>query len=322
MKKNILITGGCGFIGSNLANDLAQIGCKIYVLDDLSVGSAKKLNKSKNIFLIRKNINRITNLKINKKIDCCIHLAAKAEITIDKSKEKQYFDDNIAGLQNVLKFCSEQKIKNFIFASSASVYGDTKNKNVKENFKLNPLHYYAYTKYIGEKIVQNYSRLNNMSFYILRFFNVYGNKSNAVVAKFIAQFLQKKKITIYGDGEQSRDFVHVTDVIDAIKMLINKNIKSDIFNIGSSKSYKINLLKDLITNSKNYIHLDKRFDDIEISISNINKIKNILGWKPKINFKKGINKIIEEDKNRLIKKKIEKITNQINSIKKFNKKNK
>jgi len=164
--------------------------------------------------------------------------------------------------------------------------------------------------------------LNNINFFILRFFNIYGNKSNAVVAKFISQFLQKKKITIYGDGNQSRDFIHVIDVIDAIKMLINKKIRSDTFNIGSSKSYKINLLKDLITKSKNYIHLDKRFDDIEISISNINKIKNILGWKPKINFKKGINKMIEEDRDRLIKKKIEKISTQINLIKRFNKKNK
>ena len=196
------------------------------------------------------------------------------------------------------------------------------NKKVKENFKLNPLHYYAYTKYIGEKIVQNYARLNNINFFILRFFNVYGNKSNAVVARFIAQFLQKKKITIYGNGKQSRDFVHVEDIISAIKILINRNIKSNIFNVGSSRSYKINLLKNLITKSKNYIHLNKRFDDIEISISNIYKIKNILGWQPKINFKKGINKIIKEDRKRLIKKKIESITYQINSIKKFNQKNK
>ena len=280
MKKNILITGGCGFIGSNLANELAQIGCKIYVIDDLSVGNINNLNKNKNIFLIKKNINKIDKIKIKVKIHCCIHLAAKAEITIDKSKEKKYFEDNIVGLQSVLKFCSEKKIKKFIFASSASVYGDTMNKKVKENFKLNPLHYYAYTKYIGEKIVQNYARLNNINFFILRFFNVYGNKSNAVVARFIAQFLQKKKITIYGNGKQSRDFVHVEDIISAIKILINRNIKSNIFNVGSSRSYKINLLKNLITKSKNYIHLNKRFDDIEISKSNIYKIKNILGWQP------------------------------------------
>ena len=86
MKKNILITGGCGFIGSNLANELAQIGCKIYVIDDLSVGSINNLNKNKNIFLIKKNINKIDKIKIKVKIHCCIHLAAKAEITIDKSK--------------------------------------------------------------------------------------------------------------------------------------------------------------------------------------------------------------------------------------------
>ena len=319
MKKNILITGGSGFIGSNLANYLANEQFKVFVVDDLSVGSKKNLSKNKNLKFFKKNINQIKLIDIKDKIDCCIHLAAKAQILITTKNENQYFEDNVVGLQKTLNFCKNKNIKKFIFASSASVYGDTRNKKVKENTNLSPLHFYAYSKYIGEKIIKKYCHLNKINFYILRFFNIYGPKSNAVVAKFLAQYLQNKTITIYGNGKQSRDFVHVDDVIDIIKKLITKNIKSNIFNVGSSRSTKINQLKSYIASSHKSINLDKRFDDIEKSISNISKANKILKWYPKKNFKHGILDMIKEDQARLIKLKLESVKTQKKIIKFFNK---
>ena len=318
MKKKILITGGAGFIGSNLSNNLVNCGYKLVIVDDFSTGNKKSLKKNKNIEIIKKNISSNNIKQLFKNIYCCIHLAAKAEILIDKKKEKKYFNDNVVGLQNILNLCALYRVKKFIFASSASVYGDTKNKKVKESDQVKPLHFYGYTKYLGEKIIKEYCRINNIKFYILRFFNVYGNKSNAVVAKFLAQDLQKKNITIYGHGNQSRDFIHVKDICEVIKKLISKNITSDIFNVGSSNTCSIKELKNLVSKKNKAIFLEKRFDDIEKSISNINKIKSKLNWYPKIDFIHGLNLMRKEDKVRLLKLKIPTIKFQEKIIKKFN----
>ena len=320
MNKNILITGGCGFIGSNLVEFFLKQGNKVIIIDDLSIGNRSNVKKNKNLIFIKKKIQDIGNIKLKSKIDICIHLAAKAEILISKEKENLYFDDNVIGLQHVLKFCSQKKIKKFIFASSASVYGDTKDIKVKESFKLQPLHFYAYSKFLGEKMVEKYSKINGFKYYILRFFNIYGEKSNAVVAKFLAQFLQKKKITIYGNGNQSRDFVNVKDVCYAIKKIINSNINSNIFNIGSSKSLKIKELKNLISSKSKFINLKKRFDDIEVSIANISKAKKILRWYPKVSFSNGLQDMRINDSQRLLKIKLESIKKQKKLISEFNKK--
>ena len=318
MIKKILVTGGCGFIGSNIANHFAQKGFKVFVVDNLSVGDRRNLIKSKNISFYKADINNINKINIKDKIDCCIHLAAKAEIMIDKKKEHQYFFDNVLGLQEVLNYCAEKKVKKFIFASSASVYGDTLNFKVKENKRKKPLHFYGYTKAIGEEMVRDYCEINNIKYYNLRFFNVYGNKSNAVVAKFIAQYLQNKEITIYGSGNQSRDFIHVDDIIKIVNLLIKKNIKSNFFNVGSSQNTTIKEIKNLINSKWKFVNLDKRFDDIEKSISNNNKIKKVLNWSSKIDFRIGIKRMINEDNIRLKKIKLPSVLGQKKLIKKFN----
>ena len=316
--KNVLITGGAGFIGSNLSKYLLKKKHKIFVIDNLSVG--KKSNLSKKVKFIKNDILNIDKIKFKQKIDVIIHLAALAEIVIPKDKEGVYYKSNIIGLQKVLNFASKNKIKKFIFASSASVYGDTRNKRVKENFPLMPQHYYAYTKYIGEKMVRSYCSVNSINFIILRFFNVYGLKSNAVVAKFLAQKIQNKKITIYGNGKQKRDFIHINDISSVIyKLVNNKNIKNEIYNIGSGKAESIKSLKDMISSKKNHIFLKKRNDDIEVSISNISKIKKSLKWRPKVKFYEGVKEMELNDYSRLKRFSIISVARQINLIKKFNK---
>ena len=319
--KNILITGGAGFIGSNLAEFLLKRKYNVSIIDDLSVGKRSNI-KSKNIQFIKKDITQINKVKFKKKIDVIIHLAARAEILISKDKEEIYSISNLYALQKLLNFASRNYVKKFIFASSASIYGDTKNKKITENYKSDPKHFYAYTKLIGEKMIINYCKINQIKHSIFRFFNIYGKNSNAVVAKFIAQKLQNKKITIYGNGKQKRDFLHVDDLNNAIyKSIKLKKSDDQIYNLGSGKAESIINLKKIISKENDHIFLEKRNDDIEISISNIKKIKNHLKWIPKKFLINGINDMITSDNKRLSKIKIPSIKSQKKLIKNFNKNN-
>ena len=314
--KKVLITGGCGFIGSNLSDYLRRKGFKVYLIDNFS--NNKTDIPIKKSLLYKRDINKINQIKNLKNISAIIHLAASADILISKKNENKYYKDNISGLQEVLRFCSEKNVKKVVFASSASVYGDTKNKKVNENFSLKPSHYYGYTKLIGEKMVETYSKINNINYTILRFFNIYGPKSNAVLSTFLAQKVQNKIITIFGNGEQRRDFLHVDDLCGAIwKVLVNKKSNKKTYNLGSGKSISINELVKKISYSKTK-NLMKRNDDIEISIAQISKAKKELNWKPKIEIDKGIKKTLTLDFKRLKKVKLISLKEQINLIKKFN----
>lgn len=317
--KNILISGGLGFIGSNLANYLKKKNFKIFIIDNLSSNKVNKLNKD--IIIIKKNIIDIGSIKkIKNKIDCIIHLAASAEIMIKVEDEKKYFDDNVLGLQEVMNFAATNKVKKFIFASSSSIYSETKKKKIKEDSLLNPKHYYAYTKYLGELMLSRYFKINKINYTIVRLFNIFGPKSNAVIGKFLAQKIQKKKLTIFGNGNQKRDFLYIDDLNRAILSIIKKKIsKNKIYNLGYGNSYSILDLAKLIE-KKNFVYLPKRNDDIEISISNINKIKKDLNWSPKISLKKGLDRIINIDKKRLKKTKLITIDQQKKIINSFNKK--
>lgn len=318
--KNVLITGGSGFIGSNLCEFFLKKKFNIYVVDNLSIGKKNNI-QNKKIKFHKLNINKIHKISKLVKIDIIIHLAARAEILIPKDREDLYASSNIFGLQNVLNFAQRKKVKKFIFASSASIYGDTKNKKVKESLVSRPEHFYAYSKLIGEQMVKNYCKINKINYTIFRFFNIYGKNSNAVVAKFIAQKLQNKKITIYGNGMQKRDFVHIKDLNEAIyKSIKNKNSKDKTYNLGSGFAVSVLDLKNIISNKKDHVFLEKRNDDIEISISDIKKITKDLRWKPKINFIDGVREMIKSDKKRLKRIKLLPIKIQQKLIKQFNNK--
>lgn len=319
---NILITGGYGFIGSNLINYLLKKKIyKIFIIDNLSSNKISKNNYKINFF--KKNILQINKInQLKRKIDVVIHLAASAEILIKTEQEEKYFQDNISGLQEVLNFCVRNNVKKFIFASSASVYGDTGNKRINEKFKLQPKHYYGFTKYIGEKIIKSYLKINNVNYTILRFFNIFGPKSNAAVGTFLAQKLQNKKVTVFGDGRQMRDFLYVDDLCEAIfKILKNKKTHNKIYNLGSGKPTSIREICELISEDKNdVIYLPKRNDDIDKSVANIKKISRDINWRPKVSIRNGIYTILEGDKLRLKKIKLLPSKKLFLLIKNFNKK--
>ncbi len=314
--KKIIITGGCGFIGSSLTDFLIKKGYKIYIIDNFSNNKIIKPNKKSKFYKI--DISNIDKINRIKGVHAIIHLAAIADILISKDNEKEYFNNNLKGLQDVLNFCSNNKIKKFIFASSASVYGNKDKTAVKEDQSLDPGHYYAYSKLIGENMLKLYSKINKFDYTILRFFNIYGPKSNAVISTFLAQKLQEKKITIFGNGKQRRDFLYIDDLCDAIlKVFENKKSNNETYNLGSGKSISINQLKNKLS-YKNFINLEKRSDDIEVSIANISKIKKHLNWFPKISIEEGLKRSTENDFYRLKKMKILSISNLKKMIKKFN----
>ena len=168
-------------------------------------------------------------------------------------------------------------------------------------------------------MVKKYCENNNINFSILRFFNVYGPNSTAVIARFIAQHLQNKPITIYGNGSQKRDFIHVDDLNRAILKMINSNKgNNQTFNVGSGVATGILDLKDLISKNHKHIFLERRSDDIEISIANIDKIKKKLNWKPGVSFRNGVDDMIKVDRFNLQNMNLPTIDSQKKLLKKFN----
>ena len=229
---NILITGGAGYIGSHIAEHLIRKKINVIIIDNLKTGYKRLINK--NSVFIKSDINNKNLLiKTIKKynIHTIIHLAAYLNVSEAEKNKKKYFKTNILGTKSILDSCKNSNVKNFIFSSSCSVYGNIKG-SVSEKNKLNPKGYYAYTKLESEKLIINYSKKYKLNFGILRYFNVAGastsgkigeiNPSHGHLIKNLAiQYLKKKpKINIFGnnyntkDGTCVRDYIHISDLVD------------------------------------------------------------------------------------------------------------
>lgn len=303
---NVLITGGAGFIGSHIVDILVNNKFKVRVLDNLISGDINNLPN--NIEFIKGDIRdkKIVSLALQD-IDYVVHYAALINVAKSMIDINEYHDVNINGTFNMLLESKNNNIKKFIFASSSSVYGDNNNIEQSENDILSPLSMYAITKMIGEKYCKFFNEAFNLETISLRQFNVYGPRQNpngdyaAVIPKFIEKVKSNISPYIYGDGNQSRDFIFVEDIANFIlKILLDKKIKlnGDVFNIASGKAIKINEVLENI--KKNYnsnispIYMDKREGDILSSKANINKIKQEFNWEPSIDLNNGLIKIIKK----------------------------
>ena len=307
MIKNILITGGAGYIGSHISEILAKNKKKIYIIDNLSSGYRKLINKKAKFFKAN-----ILNYKIVKKIikknkiDSVIHLAANLIISEGEKYPKKYFKNNVTGTQNLLKACSDSTIKNFIFSSTAAIYKDGQFK-VSENSIIKPKSVYGKTKIKCEKIIQSFCKKSNINYGILRYFNVAGsspsgkigliNKSDHLFKNFSREVMKKKPVLkIYGnnyktkDGSCIRDFVHVSDIAEIhLKVLnkINKINKSVVLNCGYNKGTSVlEVAKEFKkqTSKKVKILITKRrkADLVKIIATN-KKLMRFIQWKPKFN---------------------------------------
>jgi nucleoside-diphosphate-sugar epimerase len=299
----VLVTGGAGFIGSHTVDALLSQGVKVYVLDDLSTGCLRNLKVWKHDRALRFSKNTVTRYKVveslSAKVDAILHFAAVVSPYVSVKKPEVVNEINVSGTLNVLRAALKNNIERVVFASSSSVYGNQTNLPIKEDNPLHPVTPYGASKLAGEKYCEAFFRTYGLSTVSLRYFNVYGERQSAspysgVIAIF-ADYLQKAlKPSIYGDGEQTRDFVHVSDVVAAnLKALETENGVGEAFNVGTERATTINQLFSHLAQmfGRNGIqpkHLKERPGDIRQSYADTTKTRITLGVQPEIPLNKGL----------------------------------
>ena len=296
-----VVTGGAGFIGSNLVDHLVEIGHEVIVLDNFASGKKANLShhKKKDVKIKRIDISKSKNLeKYFNGVDYVFHLAGLAEIIPSIKNPKKYFNVNVLGTLKVLDAAKKARVKKLIYAASSSCYGSPKKFPTSEKEKIDIKHPYGLTKFLGEQLVIKYAtnfKMPNISF---RFFNVYGPRLNmsgqysAVFGNFLRQKRSNKPLTIVGSGNQTRDFIHVEDLIDAFIKVIKSRLVNKIYNLGSGKEVSINKIASLFGGKK--IFIPKRPREPKRSLANISKIKKDINWKPKVSIQEGIKRLLKD----------------------------
>jgi len=295
---NILVTGGAGFIGSHLVDKLVTLGHRVLVLDNLSTGKKENVNVQAEFHYI--DICDFETMQIYfKDIDFVFHLAAIPRVPLSIEDPLGTSKVNIMGTLNVLEASRQNKVKRVINTSSSSVYGNQKTLPLKEDMTPSPVSPYGLQKLIGEQFAKLYTELYDLSVVSLRPFNVYGpridinSEYSLVLGKFLKQKSEGKPFTIYGDGEQSRAFCYVDDVVNAFVLAMQSvNIEgAQVINVGSDKSYTINFLADLIGGEK--VYAPARVGDVRHTQADITKAKELLGWAPQTDFVQGVRRTME-----------------------------
>ncbi len=310
-----LVTGGAGFIGSNLCEAILNKGYKVRCLDNLSTGQYSNIEEfisNKNFKFIKGDIIDFeTCLSATENVDYVLNQAAWGSVPRSIEMPVFYAQNNIIGTVNMLEASRINKVKKFVYASSSSVYGDEETLPKKEGIEGNVISPYALTKKVNEDYAKLYSDIYNLDTYGLRYFNVFGRRQNpngvyaAVIPKFIKKLLNNEQPTIYGDGKQSRDFTYIENVIEAnLKAcLADSKYSGEAFNIAhGDREYLIDiytLLCALLSKDIDPIFTDSRKGDIKHSNADISKAKKCIGYSPSYDFRKGLLESIDWYKNNL-----------------------
>jgi len=323
MVKNILITGGAGYIGSHITEVLLKQKKKIFIIDNLSTGYKKLINNKVKFFKIDiHRTNKLYDIIIANKIDTIIHLAASLIISVGEKYPKKYYRNNVLGTQSVLNACKQTKVKNFIFSSTAAVYKEGLYR-VSENSELKPKSVYGKTKLKAEKLIKNFCNKHKINYGILRYFNIAGastsgkigliNKnSDHLFKNFSMEVMKRKpKLRVYGtdyktkDGSCIRDFIHVSDIAEIHYLVLEKLNKlnvSKIFNCGYNKGTSVlevaNEFKKQSSKKVSIIKTNKRMNDLVKIIASNKKLIKFIKWKPKYNdLTKIVKSCIDWEKN-------------------------
>jgi UDP-glucose 4-epimerase len=311
MGDNVLITGGAGFIGSNMADRLLGMGNSVTIIDNLSTGSED--NVPKGARFVKGSVANIGDVQkaFDPRPDIVFHIAGQASTIKSFDKPLDDVNTNLVGTINVLTECIRHETPRFLYASSMTSYGHPKELPVKETAPCMPISYYGITKYSAGRYVHATAERNDLSFEFnptsFRMFNVYGprqsldNPYQGVMAIFISKVMRKEPITLFGDGEQSRDFVYIDDVVDAWVGSVNeKKSFNEVFNLGTGTRISMNMLIDGIlkafgTDQDSYqINREEaRPGDQRHMQADISKAKRVLGWKPKVSLDEGLRRTIE-----------------------------
>jgi len=292
--KKALVTGGAGFIGSNLVDKLINKGIDVIVLDDLSTGKIENIN-SKAKFWKTSLLDLTDTSFIGMEIDVVFHLAALARVQPSIEDPIKYNSINVEGTLKLLFAAHKAGVKRVVYSASSSCYGNATIFPTPETHPTNPLSPYGLQKYIGEQYCEVFSEVYGLDTCSLRYFNVYGERMNLegayclVMGIFAKQMLDGKPLTITNDGEQLRDFTYVGDVVDAniLAATHKKNLQGESFNIGNCDNYSVNEVADMLGGEKTYG--EKRLEPFKTLADN-KKAKNILGWDPKGDLPQWIKK--------------------------------
>ena len=296
----ILVTGGAGFIGSHIAEYLVQRGDDVTILDNLNTGKKENLAKIndkinfvngdiRDYKLLEELVNNTTGV---------FHEAALASVQDSFNMKDEYVDVNVNGTENILKLGKEYGFK-IVYASSSSVYGNPNTIPVKETDERKPINPYAQTKLEGEYLAKKYSEIG-VSVIGLRYFNVFGSRQSieyaGVIKLFLEKIKQKMPPKINGDGLQTRDFVHIDDIVKANILAMDSDIKHEFFNVGTGNSISILDLANVVINASGLslepIHGPELSGDVRATQGDITLIRKLLNWEPKMRLSDWLTKII------------------------------
>jgi UDP-glucose 4-epimerase len=306
--SEILVTGGAGFIGSHIVDRLLDEGFKVRVLDNLSTGEIKNLAQHQNKKSFQFIEGDIRNFDLVKKtvkgVDAVFHEAALVSVTRSVENPLLSKEINVTGTVNLLKACVDAHVKRFVYASSCAVYGDTETLPNHENLAPKPLSPYAVDKLAAENYAKVFHNVYGLETASLRYFNVYGPRQkhgpySGVISIFINRLLKNKPPIIYGDGEQTRDFINVKDVVEANMFALSKRkAVGEVFNISTGEATTINKLTETIQKimdktSLKPVHAEPRPGDIKHSYGDISKARRNLEYEPKVQLEKGLSELVK-----------------------------
>ncbi len=311
MSKRILITGGAGFIGSHLAAALLQRGDLVVILDNLNTGD--KANIPAGAEFIRGDVRNPADLApiFEQGVHVVLHIAGQASIRLSFQDPANDLSVNTTGTINILQQCIQHRVKRLLFASSMTVYGNTEIVPTPETAPANPVAYYGVTKYAAERYVQLTAQRNDLNFDFnvtsLRMFNVYGpwqsltNAYQGVLAIFLGRVLRGEPIVIHGDGEQSRDFVFIDDVVRAwITAIDQPATYGQVINLGTGRPCSVNQLCDVILKAAGRSrasypveHTQAQPGDMRVAAADIQLAQSLLNWTPQVALEDGIQQTLD-----------------------------
>ena len=295
-----LVTGGAGFIGSHLVDALCGLGDEVVVLDNLSTGRLENLaDPLDDIRFVECDVSdRIGWSTEFDEVDRVFHLAALADIVPSIQNPDEYYRSNVDGTFNVLEASRRASVGKFVYVASSSSYGIPRIYPTPEDAGIDPKYPYALTKHMGEELVLLWAKLYNLPAISLRLFNVYGPRSRtsgaygAVFGVFLAQKLAGRPYTVVGDGEQTRDFTYVADIVTALITASETEKSGRAYNVGSGRTVSINCIVNLLGGDKEYI--PKRPGEPDCTFADISRITQEIDWKPQVSIEEGVRELLKD----------------------------